>query len=327
MLHVAMLTVLDALFDSMPHYTVEMLARSAFSMLTNAAAADVPPVANAGNDTTITLPTNSIQLNGTKSYDPDGSIVSYNWFMSAGASGVTIVNANTATPTIVGLPSAGTYIFTLTVIDNSGLTGSASVTVTLNPGSGTGNPGGGSSSLVADAGSDTSVALPAGSLVLDGSRSTDVGGTITTYSWAQLSGPGTAVLTSAGSAVCPVSGLVTGQYVFQLTVTDDKGNTAKDTVIVSAVFTDRSADNNNLDIFPNPAQDVVNMKITSGNNGPMQINIVSSSGTLVQSIQSDKKLTSESRTLNVGSLSRGVYVVQVLIGDGQTRIVKKLVKQ
>jgi hypothetical protein len=288
---------------------------------------NVAPVANAGNDTTITLPTNSVKLNGTKSYDPDGTIVSYNWFMSSGASGVTIVNANTATPTVVGMPSAGRYTFVLTVMDNGGMTATAPVTVTLNAGSGTGNPGSGSASLIADAGSDVSLALPADSLVLDGSHSSAVGGTITSYAWAQLSGPGTALLNNPGSAVCPVSGLQTGQYTFQLTVTDDKGNVAMDTVAVSAVFTNRSAENINADIFPNPAQDVANLTINSPATGQMLINIVSMSGSLIQSSQSDKKLPTETRTLNVSNLSRGVYVVQILIGDGKTKIVKKLVKQ
>jgi len=288
---------------------------------------NVAPVADAGNDTTITLPVNSVKLNGTKSYDPDGSIVSYNWFMSSGASGVTIVNANTATPTVVGMPSAGRYTFVLTVMDNGGMTANASVTVTLNAGSGTGSPGSGSTYLLADAGSDTSLAMPADSLVLDGSHSSAVGATITGYSWAQLSGPGTALLNNPGSAVCPVGGLQTGQYTFRLTVTDDKGNTAMDTVTVSVVFTNRSADNANVDIFPNPTQDVANLTINSTATGQMQINIVSMSGSLIQSSQSDKKLPTETRTLNVSNLSRGVYVIQIVIGDGRTRIVKKLVKQ
>ncbi|MBS1603271.1 MAG: PKD domain-containing protein, partial [Bacteroidetes bacterium] len=287
-------------------------------------APDVAPVADAGNDTAITLPVNSVKLNGTKSYDPDGTIVSYNWFMSSGASGVTIVNANTATPTVVGLPSAGRYTFVLTVMDNGGLTGSASVTVTLDPGSGMGS---GSNYLIADAGSDTSLALPADSLVLDGSHSSAVGGTITGYGWKQLSGPATATLSNPGSAVCPVSGLGSGQYTFELTVTDGKGNTSKDTITVTVVYTNRSAEEVSVDLFPNPTQDVANLTINSKATGQMLINIVSMSGNLVQSSQSDKKLPSETRTLNVSNLSRGVYVVEVMIGNGQTKIVKKLVKQ
>jgi hypothetical protein len=38
-----------------------------------------PPVANAGRDTTIKLPTDSIMLDGKASTDPGGTITSYKW--------------------------------------------------------------------------------------------------------------------------------------------------------------------------------------------------------------------------------------------------------
>jgi alpha-tubulin suppressor-like RCC1 family protein len=287
---------------------------------------DVAPIANAGNDTTITLPVNSVKLDGTKSYDPDGSVVSYNWFMSSGASGVTIVNANTSTPTVVGLPSAGRYTFVLTVMDNAGLTGSASVTVTLNAGSGTGGPGNGAT-LTANAGKDTVAALPVSNLALDGSGSSDVGGTIISYAWSQLSGPVGSVLKSANSAVCPVDGLQKGNYVFRLTVTDDHGNVSMDTVTVSVIATNRSSEKDDLNIFPNPAQAITNLGVTSGTEGQMQINVVSTSGSVVMSTLTQKTLPYQVVSLDVSGLSRGTYIVEILIGNGQTRIVKKLVKQ
>jgi len=294
---------------------------------------DVAPIANAGNDTTITLPVNSVKLDGTKSYDPDGSIVSYNWFMSSGASGVTIVNANTSTPTVVGLPSAGSYTFVLTVMDNAGLTGSASITVTLNAGSGTGGPGngsggpGGGATLTANAGKDTVVTLPVGNLALDGSGSSDAGGTIISYAWSQLSGPVGSVLKSANNAVCPVDSLQKGNYVFQLMVTDDHGNTSTDTVTVSVIAKDRSSDKDDLNIIPNPVQSTTSLGITSGTEGPMQINVLSVSGNVVMSTLTEKTLPYQVVSLNVSGLSRGTYIVEILIGNGQTRIIKKLVKQ
>ncbi len=285
---------------------------------------DVAPIANAGNDTTITLPVNSVKLDGTKSYDPDGPIVSYSWFQSSGASGVTIVNANTSTPTVVGLPSAGSYTFVLTVMDNAGLTGSDSVTVTLNAGSG--GPGN-EATLTANAGKDTVVALPVSNLALDGSGSTDAGGTIISYAWSQLSGPAGSVLTSANSAVCPVDSLQIGNYVFQLTVTDDHGNTSTDTVTVSVIAKNRSSEKDDLNIIPNPAQSTTDLGITSGTEGQMQINVLSMSGNVVMSTLTEKTLPYQVVSLNVSGLPRGAYIVEILIGNGQTRIIKKLVKQ
>jgi len=289
---------------------------------------DVAPIANAGNDTTITLPVNSVKLDGTKSYDPDGSIVSYTWLQSSGASGVTIVNANTSTPTVVGLPSAGSYTFVLTVTDNAGLTGSASVTVTLNTGSGSGGPGNGAT-LTANAGKDTVVALPVSNLALDGSGSSDAGGTIISYAWSQLNGPVGSVLKSANSAVCPVDSLQIGNYVFQLTVTDDHGNMSTDTVTVSVIVTNSSSEKDDLDIIPNPANSTANLEITSGTEGLMQIKVLSVSGNVVMSTLTEKTLPYQVVSLNVSGLSRGTYIVQILIGNGngQTRIIKKLVKQ
>src|SRR5690606_41946547 len=40
---------------------------------------NAPPVANAGTNTVLTLPTNATTLNGSGSSDPDGTITTYTW--------------------------------------------------------------------------------------------------------------------------------------------------------------------------------------------------------------------------------------------------------
>ena len=47
------------------------------------AAVNIPPVANAGSDQTITLPTNTALLNGSAA-DADGTVVSYLWTKISG---------------------------------------------------------------------------------------------------------------------------------------------------------------------------------------------------------------------------------------------------
>ncbi|WP_224999710.1 malectin domain-containing carbohydrate-binding protein, partial [Cesiribacter sp. SM1] len=74
---------------------------------------------------------------------------------------------------------------------------------------------------VANAGPDKQVTLPASSVVLNGSG-TDSDGSITAYSWNQVSGPNTAVFSSKTINEPTVSGLVAGTYTFSLTVTDNK---------------------------------------------------------------------------------------------------------
>lgn len=89
------------------------------------------PVANAGSDASITLPTSSITLNGSGS-DPDGNIYSYLWNYVSGPAGSNLTTPTQATTSVSGLVQ-GTYIFRLTVADNQGATGFDEVTITVNP--------------------------------------------------------------------------------------------------------------------------------------------------------------------------------------------------
>jgi len=89
---------------------------------------------------------------------------------------------------------------------------------------------------VANAGSNQTITAPANSITLNGKNSFDPDGHLTGFHWTQVSGPAAAPITS-DSIVDPfVSGLMTGQYVFELTVTDDSSATDKDqvTIIVRA---------------------------------------------------------------------------------------------
>ena len=94
------------------------------------AAPNQPPTANAGNNITLTLPTNSTTLNGSGT-DADGTIASYAWTRVSGPTTFTLGTANAATTTLTNLVQ-GIYVFRLTVTDNSGATATDDVTVTVN---------------------------------------------------------------------------------------------------------------------------------------------------------------------------------------------------
>ncbi len=89
---------------------------------------NIPPVSNAGVDKTITLPTNSVTLNGLGS-DSDGTITSYAWSKVSGSGSIS--SPSSATTNITGL-TQGTSVYQLTVTDNKGATASDQVSVVVN---------------------------------------------------------------------------------------------------------------------------------------------------------------------------------------------------
>jgi len=91
-----------------------------------------PPVADAGSNITITLPTSSVTLNGSGSHDNDGTITTYAWTKISGGA-ATITSPSAASTTVTGLVQ-GTYQFKLTVTDNNSATGSDTVQVIVNAG-------------------------------------------------------------------------------------------------------------------------------------------------------------------------------------------------
>jgi hypothetical protein len=92
-----------------------------------------PPVANAGSNATVQLPSNSFTLTGTGT-SQNGSIVGYLWSLISGPNVPVITSPSAATTTVRSF-IAGTYLFQFMVIDNAGLTGvdTVSVLVTTGP--------------------------------------------------------------------------------------------------------------------------------------------------------------------------------------------------
>lgn len=178
--------------------------------------ANVPPVANAGINKTITLPANSVTLTGTGT-DSDGSISSYAWSQVSGPLTATINTPSTATTIIKNLVN-GVYIFQLKVTDNAGATATAKVTVTVN------SAPAANKAPLANAGTNQTITLPTNSVTLTGSG-TDADGTVKSYLWTKISGPNGSSFGNASAATTFVNSLVAGIYIFQLKVTDNLGAT------------------------------------------------------------------------------------------------------
>jgi gliding motility-associated-like protein len=185
--------------------------------------ANQSPTANAGSDQSLTLPTNSIILTGS-GIDQDGSVVGYAWIKVSGPT-ASLTNTNTATLSVNNMLQ-GTYVFRLTVTDNSGSTGTDEVSVFVSvTGSGT------NVTPLSIAGGNVSFSLPTNSVNLFGSGF-DPDGSIVSYAWTKASG-GSATLANANTPTLSITNLQAGQYTFRLIVTDNDGATDDDLAIIT----------------------------------------------------------------------------------------------
>jgi K319-like protein/Big-like domain-containing protein/NHL repeat-containing protein/6-bladed beta-propeller protein len=188
---------------------------------------NIPPIANAGTNQTVNENTTGVTLSASKSYDPDGRIVSYLWTQTSGPS-VVLSNPNSATTTFTA-PSVTkdtSLTFSLTVKDDGGANSNAATAtvlvknVNLLP--------------IANAGANQTVNENTTGVKLDGTKSFDRDGTITSYSWTQPAGP-TVALTGANTATPTFTApSVTKDttLTFKLTVTDNDGASSSSTTNV-----------------------------------------------------------------------------------------------
>lgn len=183
-----------------------------------------PPMAAAGNDTTIVLPVDSVMLDGSASVDLDGTITSYKWSRISGPVSLSIRNYDLSKTSVKAF-TKGVYDFELTVTDNAGMSAQDTVQVIVDDPAINHPP-------TADAGADTIIILPANTVNLDGSGSTDTENSIINYTWTKISGPSSFNLANGNTIQSMVTNLIQGIYQFELKVADAGGLVAKDTMKV-----------------------------------------------------------------------------------------------
>lgn len=257
-----------------------------------------PPVARAGEDRIFHLAAGQAQmdvvLDGSTSSDPEGKELDYEWTRRSGPEAGTIVAPAQAKTTVKDL-TAGMYEFQLKVVDEKGAIATDTVVITINI------------SPTANAGEDKQVTLPVGAVILSGSGD-DPDGTIKTFQWVKKSGPAGGVLVSPTAAQTNITGLVSGTYEYELTVTDNRGATGKDDVKV----------------FVNEPPKV--------NAGPDQMIVMTVNSVMLNAVVSDdagtvsifwSKLTGgaavieseRTATTKVSGLAVGEYVFEVVVTD------------
>jgi PKD repeat protein len=158
-----------------------------------------------------------VNFSSANSHDSDGSIVAYAWNFGNGAT------STAANPTYT-YTVPGNFTAVLTVTDNSGLSSTAAVSITV-----AAPP---NQLPIAKASASTLSGVAPLAVTFSSSGSSDPDGSITGYAWAFGDG------TSSTAANPTKTYSVAGTYTVTLTVTDDRGGTGSTSLTISV-----SADN------------------------------------------------------------------------------------
>uniref|UniRef100_A0A8C9VXY0 KIAA0319 n=1 Tax=Scleropages formosus TaxID=113540 RepID=A0A8C9VXY0_SCLFO len=197
----------------------EGLADSTVATVKVVKPADHPPVADAGPNQTVSLPSDHVTLYGNRS-DDDHAVVDYLWTLDPNSQAKEVTMQGTRTPFLqLSDLREGVYTFKLTVTDSAGQQSSSTAFVIVQPGS-NGAPR-------AAVGPDRQLTLPVSVAQLNGSASTDDQG-ITRFHWEAVSGPPGLKIEHADKAIAIATGFRTGSYTFRLTVEDQQGVSCHD---------------------------------------------------------------------------------------------------
>lgn len=182
---------------------------------------DAAPFASAGTGSTY-LVGETVALDASGSFDPDGEIVMYRWSVESRPETSIAAPADATAPqTSLVLDQVGTYVLQLKVLDDAGATATASLTITaLGP------------TIVVDAGSDAAIEWRT-PIQLSGTVDVEPGFEITGVLWSVLSGPGPAELTGATTLTPMFTPAVEGTYVLRLTA-QTAYNQAVDHVMITS---------------------------------------------------------------------------------------------
>lgn len=183
---------------------------------------NMAPVADAGPNQ-IARPGQTVQLDGSWSHDPDGTIAAYSWrYLGSTPPGLpaSLSDPNAIRPTVF-IADAGTYVFELVVTDDAGATSPPSqVRIRTGP--------------VASAGPAQTVKVGQ-TVQLDGSKSFDPEGLPLTFHWTLSPPPGSQAHLSDSTAAKPTVVVdMVGAYRVQLTVSDGAVSSEPDHVDITA---------------------------------------------------------------------------------------------
>jgi len=186
------------------------------------------PMANAGPDQSVSVGA-TVRLDGSRSRDEDGDILSYHWTVPAG---ITLSSATDAQPQFT-VNEAGTYRFILEVNDGKVDSAPDEVVITVT------ETAIENSAPVANAGPDQS-GERGKNFTLDGGGSSDPEGNALTYVWTEnTDNPVKGSLSDATAEAPTFTATEAGVYRFSLIVNDGQLNSAPDEVKITVVQPNR----------------------------------------------------------------------------------------
>jgi RHS repeat-associated protein len=201
----------------------EYSTSSDVTVTVNSAAVNQPPTVNAGPDQTISLPADTVTLNGVAADDglPTGSALAVAWTFISGPGNVGFASPDNLATT-ANFSAAGIYVLRLTATDGAfNASDDLTVTVTL-----------ANQAPTAIAGADQTILLSQGAQ-LEATVSDDglpAGSSLTT-TWSVVSGQGAVTFDNPNAPLTGAHFSATGSYVLRLTVSDNVLSASDDVTI------------------------------------------------------------------------------------------------
>lgn len=253
-----------------------------------------PPTANAGTDQTIS-PGAMVTFDASASYDPDGSVVSYEWDFGDGAGGT----GRTATHTY---SAEGVHTVTLTVTDNNGAKATDTLTVQVIQEN---RP-----PVISSLRADEQQVMPGTSVGLTASTNDPDGDTLI-YSWTCDDGS----ITGTGSSVTWTAPNRNGTYQVSLEISDGYGGIQKDSISIrvssETIVTPSSPQQPYVDLYGHKTDVIVGDEIILYLSA---VNPITSPGTLIVQltlrIPSGWSITSSGFGHGAGGLRTNTYEIE-----------------
>jgi poly(3-hydroxybutyrate) depolymerase len=277
---------------------------------------NISPIAQAGPDrnTDMSLTT----LDGSNSYDPDGNISSYQWTKIAGPAFYNFSSATAVNPTVSDM-LLGTYSFELRTTDNLGAVSRDTVVV-------------------------NSTALPLAVKLRTFKASSVTGGTELSWITERENGNDYFVIERSEdgtnfTSIGTIDGEEQSTTLKEYTLTDPQVATGvvyyrlrqvsvdgKGSYLQTVTISGKASMGSGIHYFPNPVRSGFTVQARYKETGLMKINLYSLDGRLIKQKQLLKQEELVSTAVDIRELGKGVYMLEVLIGD-QLRETMKLVKQ